>query len=277
MSRWLIGLIYGAVYGFSRFTPISASAHQALSPLLLNFDGGEPLLSLFVHGGALGALILLYRQRIAHLHAQVQLLRLPPRKRKRPPDPDAVVDIRLIMTAAVAILPGAVASAFTARWQIGLLPLSLLLIAMATFVFIPDYRPGGRRRTRSMTPLEGILLGVLASVSVIPGLSAVGLMLGFAQLRKCDRSTLPDVVLLIDGVMLCAMMAVDIVRIPFSGFSGFSAGYLLQCVAACIGAFCGGLGAIQTMRFLSVKRGFSDFAYYGWGLGAFVFILYLAV
>ena len=51
----------------------------------------------------------------------------------------------------------------------------------------------------------------------------------------------------------------------------------IGCMMAAAASFGGGIGAILLMRFLSVKTGFSGFAFYGWGLGLVSFILYLMV
>lgn len=128
-----------------------------------------------------------------------------------------------------------------------------------------------------MAPLEGLLLGVCAGCSIIPGISRVGLMLALALLRKCNRGSILDLILLISGVMLAAMLLVDLASILISGFAGFSLLRLMGCLLAAISSFGGGIGAILMMRFLSVKTGFSGFAFYGWGLGLVSFILYLMV
>lgn len=277
MQDLVMYLLYGAVSGFSRFTPISDSAHRVLFPALLRFDGSRPLLLLFVHLGALGAFFVLYRQRVMHLYQNAGLLTVPPRKRKRPLDADAVRETRLILTASVPALLGAIVGGFFPNVQIGFLPLSLLLLAMAVAVYLPDYLPGGNRRVRAMTPMEGILLGLCAAASAIPGLSAVGLMLSLALLRKCDREYILDIVFIVCAVSLCGAIVADAVRFPISGLSDISGRYVLGCLTAAVGAFGTGVGAISTMRYLAVKTGFSAFAFYNFGLSVFIFILYLVI
>lgn len=275
MGQLLLDVFYGLVSGFSQFTPVSQSAHQALFPMLLKYDSYEPLLSLFVHVGALGAVALLCGQRISHLYREMQLVSLPPKRRKRPPDVDAVLDARLIMTAAVPALIGAVLSAFVFWSSVGLLALTLLLIAGGVLIYIPEYLPGGNRKARAMSPMEAFLLGLCAALSVIPGGSAMGWMLALGLLRKCDRSYMLDISILIVSIMLGGTVVVDFLRFLISGFAGFSFQHLLGCLLAAAAAFGGGVGAILTMRFLAVKTGFSSFAFYNWGLGMFSFTLYL--
>lgn len=276
-NHLLLYILYGLVAGFSEYTPVSASAHQALFPMLLRFDSTWPMLRFFVHAGALGALVWLYWQRLNHIYRELRLVSLPHRHRKRPPDMEAVLDARLAVTALLPACIGAIGSAFTARLGGNLLMMAILLIGCAAAIYVPDYVPGGNLRTRALSPLDGLLMGLCAGCSVIPGISRVGLILSFGLLRKCDRSYILDMALLISGAMLAQMMIADLICVLVTGFAGFSILRFLGCLLAAAASFGGGVGAIFMMRFLSVKTGFSGFAFYGWGLGLFSFILYLMV
>ncbi len=273
----LLYILYGLTAGFSEYTPVSASAHQALFPMLLTFDSNWPMLRLFVHAGAIGALVFLYWQRLGHLYQETKLISLPPKHRKRPPDVEAVLDVRLMMMAFLPVLIGAICSAFIARTDASLLLLAVMLVSGAVLIYIPDYMPGGNLKNSQMSPLDGLLLGLCAGCSIIPGISRVGLILSYGLLRKCDRSYILDMALLISGAMLAGMMVVDVFCVIFSGFAGFSLLRFLGCLLAAGAAFGGGIGAIFMMRFLAVKTGFSGFAFYSCGLGLFSFILYLIV
>lgn len=273
----LMYILYGIVSGFSEFTPLSASAHQALFPMILRFDSHWPILRFFVHAGALGAVVFLYWQRLSHIYQEMKTVSLPPKLRKRPPDMDAVLDTRLIMMALIPMLIGAICSFFTAKSNPSLLLVAIMLVVGAVLIYVPDYVPGGNRKTREMAPIDGLLLGLCAGCSVIPGVSRVGLMLSICLLRKCDRNYILDMVLMTSGVMLVGMLCVDLISILFGGFTGFSFLRFCGCILAAVASFGGGVGAILMMRFLAVKTSFSGFAFYGWGLGLFSFILYLMV
>ena len=277
MRQLLMHIFYGLVAGFSQFAPVSASAHEALFSMLLRFDSSWPMLRFFVHGGALAALVLLYRQRLMHIYHEMQIVTLPVRQRKRPPDMEAVLDASISMMAVIPMLIGAILSAIFFRRATGLLGMGICLILGAVLIYVPDYIPGGDRKTRAMTRAEGLLFGICAACGMIPGVSRVGLMLFVGLIFKCDRRYILDLILLICGVMLAELMIVDLVSIFVAGFSGFSVLRFLGCVLSAAAAFGGGVGAIMTMRHLAVKTGFSGFAFYGWGLGLFSLILYLMV
>lgn len=277
MKQMLMYLFYGAVYGFSACTPLSVSAHKALFPMLFRFDTARPLLSLFVHLGTLAAVVLLYRQRLSHLYEQMRVGTRPPRRRRLPTDTRAVLEGKMLRMAAIPALLGGFLSPLAAKLSPSLLVLAVLLIGSGVAVYLPDYLPGGDRTVNALSPLDALALGLCAACGVIGGLSAVELTLLFASVRKCERGYLLDIGILLVGVMLCAMILTDLVRVALAGFGGSSAGYLLGCLLAAAAAFGTAVGAILTVRFLAVKTGFSAFAFYQWGLGIFCFILYLMV
>jgi undecaprenyl pyrophosphate phosphatase UppP len=245
--------------------------------MLFRFDSTWPMLRFFVHAGALAALVLLYRPRLTHIYQEMQIVALPHRKRKRPPDMDAVLDASLSIMAFLPMLIGAIVSAFLFRGGANLLWLGIFLIFGAVLIYIPDYVPGGDRRAGALSRLEGILLGICAGCSIIPGVSRVGLMMSVGMLLKCDRQYLLDLVLLICGVMLAQLLVVDFASMLLTGLSGFTFLRFLGCLLACAASCGGSIGAIMMMRHLAVKTGFSGFAFYGWGLGLFSLILYLMV
>lgn len=277
MGQLLQYIVYGVIAGFSQFTPVSASAHQALFSMLFHFDSAWPMLRFFVHIGALAALAFLLRDRLTHIYREMQIITLPVRNRKRPPDMDAVLDASISMMAVIPMLIGAIASTIFYRNGAKLMPMALFLILGGVLIYVPDFLPGGDRRTGAMTRLEGLLFGICAACGIIPGVSHIGLMLSLGLLLKCDRRYILELILLICGVMLAELILVDFVSILVTGFAGFTFLRLLGCMLAAAAAFGGGIGAIMMMRHLSVKTGFSGFAFYSWGLGLFSFVLYLMV
>lgn len=277
MAKLLMYLFYGLVAGFSQFIPVSASAHQGLFPLFFSFDSLDPLLRLFVHAGMLGALILLYRQKMSYLYTQNRLAAMPARSRPRPVDADGVAQSKLILTAGIPAVLGGLLSLWVSGLEIRFFWLAILLAVTGILIYLPDYVPGGTRKLRYLTPFGAVILGAAVGLSAIPGISAVGLALGVGLMRKWDRSSLMDTVLLLVGMMLCGTLLGDLIGWIISGFAGFSMLHMLGCLLAAGAAFGGGVGAISTMRYLTVKNGFGYFAFYSWGLALLSFLIYLVV
>ena len=277
MRQLVMYIAYGIIAGFSQFTPLSASAHQALFSMLFPFDSAWPMLRFCVHLGSLAALVFVLRTRLTHIYREMQLRLLPARSRKRPPDMDAVLDASISMMAIPPMLISAILTMFLYRSAPSLFSMAACLILSGVLIYIPDYLPSGDRRTGAMTRLEGFLFGTCAGLSVCSGFSAMGLMLSVGLLLKCDRTYLLELVLLICGVLLAELILADMVNIVITGFSGFTMRKLIKCFFAAFAAFGGGIAGIMMVRHLAVKTGFYGFAFYNWGLGLFSLILYLMV
>ena len=273
----LLYLLYGLVSGFSQFVPVSASAHQSLFYQLLGLNSSHPLLLLLVHGGALGALIWMYRKRLMHIRRELQIISIPINRRKRPADMNAVLDAKLTMAALMPVLAGAVLSFVAIKVANNLVWMALLLIGSAILNYLPDYRLGGDRSGSAMSPLDGLLMGLMAGLSVIPGVSAMGGMLALGLFRKCDRSYILEIAYFIMSLLLAGLMVIDLICIFVVGLGTLSVKLLLCSLLAAAAAFGGGVAAVLLMRYLSVRDGFSSFSYYGWGLGLLIIILYLLV
>ena len=100
---WLESLLYGLLSGFTEFVPVSAQAHSAL---LRRMFGVEDLhfLDLFVHLAVLISVFVALRSRIRHLRREQKLAGTQKRYRRHQPDLMALMDLRLLKTAAVPML-----------------------------------------------------------------------------------------------------------------------------------------------------------------------------
>ena len=76
---------------------------------------------------------------------------------------------------------------------------------------------------------------------------------------------------------LAVICALDIAALVMVGAAGITFILVLKGILAAAAAYIGTWSGITLVRFLSVKKGFSFFAYYCWGAALFVFILYLMI
>ena len=114
-------LIYGLVCGFAEFLPISSTAHRSILNRLFGVDQEEPLMAMFLHIGALLALLVSSRTLLHRLQRELEVKRLARRRSRRQPDEMAVLDMSLVKTACIVMLLGFVfffkASASARRWE----------------------------------------------------------------------------------------------------------------------------------------------------------------
>lgn len=270
---WLESILFGFTCGLTEFLPVSAQAHEAL--LLKMFGAAStPLLRLVIHAAALLALYQNCAVHIASILREQRILRIPPRRRKRKPDMIKVLDLRFLKTAAIVLMLGFFAYPTLSFWRSDLHMIAPILIINGIIIYIPMHMATGNKDARSMSQLDAVLLGLSGALAMIPGISRVGILTATGIARGADREQSLNWALLLSIPALVVMLGMDVYTIMTLG-TGVIA--ILQTVLAAAASYGGAWCAIQTMRFLAVKAGFSSFAYYCWGAALFSFIMYLTV
>ena len=269
---WLECLIYGLFSGFTELLPISSVAHQSLFSILVGApDHGW--LRFSAHLGCFLALLISFAPILTRLRRERKIAKLPKSRRRRQPDFGALMELRLLRTAAVSMLLVFLGWGLVQQLHQRLWLLALLLGINGILLYIPQYLPGANKSAVSMSALDGVLIGLASGFGIVPGISRVGFGTSAAMLRGADRRYAGDL-----GLMLCipamaVMMVLDIAAgvgaVSFSGLLVFG------CAAAAAASFAASCLAVYLVRFLAVKVGFSGFAYYCWGLALFTLIIYL--
>ncbi len=268
-------LFFGLLIGLSEFLPVSASGNEYLYTLLLGMQDYTPLLRLLVHIGCLAALLLHCGKRLIYIQQQLRIAGLPAKRRKRQPDMVAVSDGRLLYSAALPMLAAMIISrAFLEKFLS--LPIAIaILIASGILVYIPQHYPAGNRESKAMTRLDGVLLGLCSGLCLLPGFSRLGVTVSVGLLRGCDREYILNTSLLLSVVAILVLILIDLLALFSSGFAGITLLVAVICLLAAAIAFAAAYGCIVMVRYLSVRAGFSGFAYYSWGAAMLGFIFYL--
>jgi undecaprenyl-diphosphatase len=153
----------------------------------------------------------------------------------------------------------------------------LLLVMNAALTLVPTYMHQGNKDARSMSALEGILIGIGGAVSVLPGVSAVGSANAVASVCGAERTFALNLTYLMHMVLTIALMAFDVAAVFAVGVNGITAAAVVRYVIASLAAFGGAYVGIRGMRMLAVNIGFSIFAFYSFGAALLSFMLYLMV
>lgn len=273
--NWLESILYALVSGFTEFLPVSSQAHRSMLLCLFGQDREHPLLGLLVHIGVLAALIVSTRTQLRRLYREYTLRRIPKRRRKRPPDRQCLMDISFVRLASIPLLLGFVLYPKTSQWSGQLYLVALLLVINGVILHIPMYLPGGNKDSRSMSRLDGLLVGVGSAVSVMPGVSRIGASVSVAAARGADMQQAYKWGLLLSLPALAVLLCFDIFAAVTGGLAGVGFLEVLQCILAGGAAYLGAYAAILLMRSWVQRSGLSGFAYYCWGAALFAFILYL--
>lgn len=273
--NWLESILYGFLSGLSEFMPVSSQAHQTILLYLFGETDDPALLRLFVRVGILAALLYASRALLKRLQRELQLKKVPKRRRRRQPDPQYIADISFVKTACVPLVIGFAVCYFLPDWNHRLELIALFLALNGIILHLPLYMNRGNKDSRSMSALDGTLFGFGAALSVLPGVSRVGAASSFAVARGADMQQAYKWSLLISIPAIAGWMCFDLYTLFITGFGDLGFLFLMKCLVSGLFAFAGASTAIASMKFITVRLGLSAFSYYSWGAALFAFILYL--
>ena len=272
---FLENILYGFVSGIAEFLPVSSRAHQVLLRYILGVDSRNFLQEFLVHIGLLLSIIVCCREVISRLRREQKSLSSSGYKRKRSLDPKSYFDIRLMKTASIPLIIGLCISFVTAKKDSNLLSVMAFLILNGIVLFIADHTQRGNRDSRTMTGLDGIIMGILGSLSVFPGISRTGIVSAYAAARGADSENTTNWAFLLGIPALIFFLCFDIFGIITAGVGIISFTAMIGYLLAGISAFCGGYIAISALKAFLNHAGFSQFSYYSFGAAFLTFIIYL--
>ena len=271
----LYNLIYALVYGFTEFLGVDAITHVRVFELLTGRKQTPSIMPIALRLGLIMALLVSCWPRLRRLIRE-QSYAARSRRLKRPPDPIAKLDLRLLRTAMLPIIAGVFLYNKTRGLSYGFLIMSLVLLMNAVILFVPRLINSGNKDGRSASPIDSLLLGLGGVVGFVPGLSRIGCMITTGAIAGFDRSYCLNMSLLLSIPALIGVLIFDLI-----GFIAAKAVISLALVAVgllyALTAFIGGCLSIVMMRYLSIKIGYTGFVYYSLGLALFTFVFYLVI
>lgn len=273
--NWLYSLIYGAISGISEFLPVSSDAQRLLLFKIAGLSDPGPSMLLAVHLGCLLALLLTNYGKLAKLFRERKLASIPPRRRRRQPDAVSLIEFRLIKIAAVPLVLSCVATYWLYGKVNNLLVLSLFLCLNGALILFPEHMQRSNKDARSLSPFDALLTGLGGALGIVPGISRIGTFSSFASIRGADQQYALRFAYLLLIPAFAVLCAVDVALLIAGVGDPMGGSMILNLfLTFCASVTTAGAG-IYLMRFLSVKIGYSGFAYYSFGLGIFTLILYL--
>lgn len=268
-------LIFGFLSGLADILPISAQAHRILMMKVLGSEPVDGLPLLLIHLGVLSALYTYSRVQLVKMSRARKLARIPKKKRKRPLDLNSLMDSRFLITMSVPVI----LVLFLYR-QIRSFDYSLMLVAGFLFLnglilYVPQFLPGSNRDARSLSRVDGLLMGLGETLSVIPGFSGVAAALSVGSVCGVERSYALNMTFMLNMVFTFGLAVHDVVEIISGGLGVLSVSILITYFLAAVAAYISTMLGIRIMRSLAKETGYHFFAYYCWGVALFAFILNL--
>lgn len=272
---WLESSIYGLIYGLLDMIPVSAQAHSILLLKFFGVKASPDIMNLLIHMAIFFALYHSSQTQIIRMRRACALARVPKRKRKRPLDVRSMMDWSMLKTMLIPTVFGVYLRQYTAGMYSKLMLVSLFLFLNGLILYVPQFFPTSNRDSRTLSRVEGLLMGLGGIVSAVPGISAVGAATSIASVCGVDRTYGLNMVLMMHMGVTVGLMVYDVMGIAANGAGTLSFLILVRYLFSAAAAFCGAMLGIKWMRHLAAGHGFSIFGVYCWGLALFAFILNL--
>ena len=267
--NWLQSILYGFISGMSELIPVSSSAHQYLMLKIFGVDKADPLLSFFLHLSIIVAIYYSYKTTVLKFIYQFQSSGR--RRRKTAIDN---YELRFLKTASILMLLGMLLIKFVFSSTYSLADIAVISLINGLILFVSGRALQGNKDARSMSALDSAATGLLSALSVLPGMSRTGICLSYPIFRGADRREALDWAIVLSIPALTLLSAIDLIEM-ITMFQPMTFVVYLGYIPAIACCYFGSYIAIQILRFLAVRTGFSGFAYYSWGAALFAFILYL--
>ncbi|MCU0530666.1 MAG: undecaprenyl-diphosphate phosphatase [Syntrophales bacterium] len=275
----LEGILLGIVQGLTELLPVSSSAHLVFAQSLIQgFKQPGVLFDVVLHVGTTVAVALFFRREIGEI-----LVALLPKGYRRSLSGrlDTALNDGWVGTRRRFLLYLIVATAITGAIGLGFkdvihelfesveLAASMLLVT-GILLFLSDRVKNPVRTEAQMNLLDGIVIGVIQGIAVLPGISRSGSTITFGLFRGLEGETAArfSFLLSIPAIAGAAVLeARHAEAIPQDQIAVYAAGGLAAAVVAYL-----------TLKFLFLvvrKRNLRFFAYYCWIVGAAVLALNL--
>jgi undecaprenyl pyrophosphate phosphatase UppP len=246
--------------------------------LILKFFGlksASDLMNLLIHSAIFAALYYSSQKHLIRMRRARELARVPKNKRKRPLDIRSMMDWSMLKTMLIPAILGVFLRKYTAGMGSKLMLVSLFLFLNGLILYVPQFFPTSNRDSRTLSRVEGLLMGLGGAASAVPGISAIGATTSIASVCGVDRTYGLNMALMMNMGITAGLMVYDFLGIVANGIGLSSVWSFLSNLCSAAAAFGGAMIGIKLMRQLAAGQGFSVFGVYCWGLALFTFILNL--
>ena len=272
---WFESCIFGLFSGLLDIIPVSAEAHRILLLKFFGVKASSDFLNLLIHMAVFAALYYSSQNQLVRMRRARALARVPKRKRKRPLDIRSMMDWSMLKTMLIPAILGVFLRKYTAGMGSKLMLVSLFLFLNGLILYVPQFFPTSNRDSRTLSRVEGLLMGLGGAASAVPGISAIGATTSIASVCGVDRTYGLNMALMMNMGITAGLMVYDFLGIVANGIGLSSVWAFLSNLCSAAAAFGGAMLGIKLMRQLAAGQGFSVFGVYCWGLALFTFILNL--
>jgi len=273
------GILLGIVQGLTELLPVSSSAHLVFAQSLIEgFRQPGVLFDVMLHVGTTLAVTLFFRREIGEI-----LVALLPKGYRRSLSGriDTALNDGWVGTRRRLLLYLVVATAVTGAIGFSFKDIihelfesvafaAAMLLVTGVLLFLSDRVKNPVRTEAEMNLLDGIVIGVIQGIAVLPGISRSGSTITFGLFRGLEGQTAArfSFLLSIPAIAGAAILeARHAEAVPPGEMTVYAAGALAAAVVAYM--------TLKFLFFVVRKRNLRFFAYYCWIVGAAVLALHL--
>ena len=262
-------IILGIVQGLTELLPVSSSAHLVIvQNALPGFTGPAVLFDAILHLGTLVSIVFFFRSDI------IDIVRafIPSRKLTLPDGETNSARRRTALHICVGtVLTGIIGFLF--RDTIHSLFKSVevaasMLLVTGLLLFLTKTAKQEGRKEGSMNITDGVIIGLVQALALIPGISRSGSTIAFGIFRGLDREVAAKFSFLLSIPAVLGAVALEWISTPaITGgeISIYVTGFLTSALI--------GFLSLRLLSAILKRNGLHIFAYYCWTVGAAVLIL----
>lgn len=243
-------IIFGIVQGITEFLPISSTAHIVITQLLFGYTFAGLAFEIYLHLASVLALILYFWKDIAAVIVGFFRFIL---HRSREDKVQFYFGVYILIATAITgalgiFLSDAVADSMKTPPMIA----GALVITGLALIFIERFHKTGNKNESDMTVLDSIIVGLVQTLAVIPGISRSGSTLVASLLCGLNRETAVrySFLLAIPAILGSTVLALD----EFSGEMLAYIGPVNLIVSFVVTFFFSILGIIWLIDFLKKSK-----------------------
>ena len=271
----IASIIYGVVSGLTEIFPVSSQANQMVMRQIFGVAQKEPIRDLLIHISILAAILLACRGMFAKISREQALAHRMRRNPSQIRTLKSVYDMRLVRTAAPIMLIGMFANLFFTDFYDNRPLFSLMLVLNGIITLVPTYMHHGNRDARLLTSFDGMLIGLAAALSAVPGLSRNGTIMCVTLVREAEKQNGVTWALILSVPAMAMLVLLDFIAFFTVGIGTITFATVVGYFVSALFAFAGAYAGVVLIRRLISRTDYSVFAYYDFGLAMLSFMLYL--
>ncbi|MBW2037255.1 MAG: undecaprenyl-diphosphate phosphatase [Deltaproteobacteria bacterium] len=258
----------GIIQGLTEFLPISSSGHLVLFQYLFGIKEPEIFFDVAVHMGTLMAVCIFFSRElkgIARVLFSVSTWSGGDENFWQPfiKKPEMrLLTLIIVGTIPTGVIGLAFRSAADTIFSSVRLVGGMLLVTGLILWFTRGLKKGGRN-TGEMTLWDGLTVGLMQGVAVLPGISRSGATIGIALLRGLDREAAACYSFLLSIPAILGAMTLELYQARGSVSPAMAPVLLGACAAGLVG-----YGALKVLVHILKKGELYVFAPYCWLVGA---------